>query len=313
MLKTYFKAVLAISLSLLLIVPPQAWAWGNTGHEAVAYVAWKQLTPATKARVLALLKKVPTIHTGTAEIPGYAEWVSDLPPGLSTDQRNLYLFMRSATWADSIKHHGLHDSDTPPAGMTTDVNIGFDDENSHGYWHFVDQAFASDSSDLPATPTPNVATQIAALRSDIASNEGDVLRAYDMVWLEHLIGDIHQPLHGSARYNGGSGDRGGNLVKIKLPVAMQQKFKCPPSKSTPRELHAFWDDLPGSCPSDTGLPIAAAYAKGLPLLLANPGLPCADRVANTDPDDWAKDSLALAKVDAYTAPDRRRITAGGWV
>jgi hypothetical protein len=149
---------------------------------------------------------------------------------------------------------------------------------------------------------PNVATQIAALRADIASDEGDVLKAYDLIWLEHLVGDIHQPLHGSVRFNGGSGDRGGNLVKIKLPLPMQQTFKCAPSKSTPRELHAFWDDLPGSCPADTGLPVAVTFAKNLPLLLDGAGLPGADKVADADPADWAQDSLAVAMKDAYAKP-----------
>lgn len=294
--------ILVISLALALLVHQPAWAWGNTGHEAVAYVAWQQMDSATKARVLALLKKVPTLHTDSADIPGYSDWVSDLPSGLSTDRQNVYLFMRAATWADSIKHHGLHDSDTPPAGLTADVNIGFDDEDSHGYWHFIDQAFASDGETVPETPVPNAVTQIRALRTDITSNEGDVLKAYDLIWLEHLVGDIHQPLHGSVRYFGGSGDQGGNLVKIKLPIAMQHKFQCPPSKSSPRELHAFWDDLPGSCPAGTGLAGAEAYAKGLPLLLVHSDLPGADKVADTDPSDWALDSLALAKKDAYAAP-----------
>jgi hypothetical protein len=302
MLKAYCKPVLVTTLALLLVFPPQAWAWGNTGHEAVAYLAWMQLDSSTKTRALALLKKVPTLHTDTADIPGYSEWVADLPPGLSKDQKNLYLFMRAATWADSIKHHGLHDSDTPPAGLITEVNIGFDDEDSHGYWHFIDQAFTSDGSVTPATPVPNVVTQIAALRADIASSEGDVLKAYDMVWLEHLVGDIHQPLHGTVRYSGGSGDRGGNLVNIKLPIPMEQKFKCPPSKSTPRELHAFWDDLPGSCPPDTGLATAAAFAKALPLLLSNPTAPGAGKVADTDPNNWASDSMSLARKDTYVDP-----------
>jgi hypothetical protein len=300
--KNSCRAILASSLSLLLIVPQPAWAWGNTGHEAVAYVAWQQMTPTTKTRVLALLKKVPTLHNESGDIPGYLEWVSQLPAGLSADDKNEYLFMRAATWADSIKHHGLQDSDTPPAGLVTEVNIGFSDPHSHGYWHFVDAAFASDDESVPATPVPNAATQIAALRTDIASSEGDVLKAYDLIWLEHLVGDIHQPLHGSVRYSGDSGDLGGNLVKIKLPLAMEQTFKCAPSKTTPRELHAFWDDLPGSCPADTGLPGAAAFAKGLPLLLSNPALPGAGRLSDVDPASWAADSLAVAKKDAYAPP-----------
>ena len=292
-----------LSLAMAALMPRTSlWAWGHTGHEAVAYLAWQQMTPAVRVRVLALLKKVPTLTHESDEIPGYVDWVSQLPAGLSADEQNLFLFMRAATWADSIKHHGLQDSDTPPAGLVTEVNIGFGDDHSHGYWHFIDAPFASDNETLPATPVPNAATQIAALRADIASDEGDVLKAYDLVWLEHLVGDIHQPLHGSVRFNGGSGDLGGNLVKIKLPVAMQQKFKCPPSKTTPRELHAFWDDLPGSCPADTGLSAAAAFAKSLPLLLNDPGPQGAGRLKDIDPAGWASDSLAVAMKDAYAAP-----------
>ncbi len=213
--------------------------------------------------------------------------------------------MRAATWADSIKHHGLIDSDTVPSGTTVanEVHIGFDDQHSHGYWHFIDAGFASDDTTVPSTPAPNVASQIAALRTDIASNEGDVLKAYDLVWLEHLVGDIHQPLHGSVRFNGGSGDRGGNLVKIKVPTEIVAKMKCTQaSKLEIRELHALWDDLPGSCPADTGVTSAAAFAKPLPLFLKDPTLPKADRVKNVNPDDWAKDSFAVAKKDAYVMP-----------
>jgi S1/P1 Nuclease len=302
MLKPTSRSVLAAYLTVLLAAPQPLSAWGNSGHEAIAYVAWQQLTEPTKERVLVLLKKVPTLHEDSGDIPGFLDWVSQLPLGLSPAQQNMFLFMRAATWADSIKHHGLIDSDTPPADITTEVNIGFSDDHSHGYWHFIDTAFASDEESVPATPKPNVVTQIAALRTDIASNEGEVLKAYDLVWLLHLVGDIHQPLHASVRFNGGDGDLGGNLVKIKLPVAMQAKFKCPPSKTTPRELHAFWDDLPGSCPADTALPFAVTYAKALPLLLSDTALPGADKVTDIDPADWASDSLAIAEKDAYAAP-----------
>lgn len=283
-------------LLLAVVSPKELRAWGNTGHEAVACAAWNQMTPAVRARVLALLKLVPTLHPAASKtIPGYAEWVADLPPGLSQDQQNLYLFMRAATWPDSIKHAGLHDSDTPPAHITTEVNIGFTDKNSHGYWHFVDSAFASDASKFPPTPVPNAATQIVALRQDIASNESDVLKSYDLVWLEHLVGDIHQPLHGAVRYSAGQGDEGGNLVKVKLPLAMEKSFEGTLSKDAPTELHAFWDDLPGEGQPAPAIPDAVSFAGKLPA-------PPASAVADIDPSDWATESLTLAKKDAYATP-----------
>ena len=139
---------LSLAMLMVLLAPRQAEAWGNAGHEAVAYVAWQQMTPTARSRAVELLKLVPTLHNpaNTKSIPGYAEWVADLPAGLSQDQQNLYLFMRAATWVDTIKHQWLQDSDTPPQGVTADVNIGFADTASHGYWHFVDKGFSSDKS-----------------------------------------------------------------------------------------------------------------------------------------------------------------------
>jgi len=290
-------AIVVSSISILLVAPPQALGWGNTGHEAVAYVAWQQMTPEARARAIELLKQVPTLHNAanTKSIPGYAEWVADLPAGLSQDDQNLYLFMRAATWPDTIKHQWFHDSDTPPKGLTKDVNIGFTDTKSHGYWHFIDAGFASDSSTVPATPAPNVATEIVALRGFIASNEDDVLKAYDLVWIEHLVGDVHQPLHGSTRYFAGASDAGGNDVPIRLTAAMKKAFEGTLSKSAPDELHAFWDSLPGEGQPAPALAQAAAYGGGLS--------PAAKtKIAVTNPARWAAESLALAKRDVYAAP-----------
>jgi S1/P1 Nuclease len=293
----YKVALVCCSLSLALIAPQRLSAWGNAGHEAVAYVAWQQMTPAARTRAIALIKRIPTLHNSdnTKTIPGYAEFVANLPSGLSQDQQNLYLFMRAATWPDSIKHQWLHDSDNPPSGLKTEVNIGFTDTASHGYWHFVDSGFASDKSSVPATPSPNAATQISALRTYIASNENDDLKSYDLIWLEHIVGDIHQPLHGAARYYQGKGDEGGNLVVIKMPVPMEKLFEGTQSKSHPAELHAFWDDLPGEGDPVSALQGAATFAKSLPAATGS-------KINSTDPSGWAMESLTLAKADAYHTP-----------
>jgi hypothetical protein len=290
-------AAIASLLSILLIAAPQAHAWGNTGHEAVAYIAWQQMTPAARTRSIELLKLVPTLHNAdkTQSIPGYAEWVADLPAGLSQDDRNLYVFMRAATWPDSLRRKWLIDSDTPPAGRTTEVNIGFTDTESHGYWHFIDSGFASDNSIVPPTPAPNAVTQIIALRQFIASDEDNGLKAYDLIWLEHLVGDLHQPLHGVTRYFNDVDDKGGNTVKIELPAMIEKELEGTLSKYAPDELHAFWDDLPGEGQPAPALPQAAAFAKTLPKAAAN-------KVAIVDPEKWAAESFALAKKDVYGPP-----------
>lgn len=291
------RAVLALGMILTVAFPPQSRAWGNTGHEAVAFIAWQQMTPAARARAIELIKLVPTLTKpdNSSIIPGYKEWVSDLPSGLSDDDKNLYLFMRAATWADSIKHKWLKDSDVPPAGRTVEVHIGFTDSESHGYWHFIDDGFSRDHSTVPATPVPNVATQIAALRGDIASGEDPSLEAYDLVWLEHLVGDVHQPLHGTVRIYAGTGDAGGNSVKIKLPTAMKKEFEGTQSKSAPTELHAFWDDLPGEGQPAPAITDAITFAQSVTAASDS-------KAADSDPADWAAESFSLAKTDAYRSP-----------
>ena len=287
------------TLVLALAAPPPIWAWGNAGHEAVAYVAWQQLRPETRTRVMQLLMMVPTLHNSerTKSIPGFSDWVADLPPGLSPGDRNLYLFMRAATWADAIKHQWLKDSDVPPANSAkADAILGYADTASHGYWHFVDIGFASDKSNVPPTPAPNAATQIAALRDAIASTGSglDLLKSYELVWLEHLVGDVHQPLHGTARFYNNASDKGGNTVKIKLPAAMKKQLIGTSSFRAPDELHAFWDDLAGEgMPADT-LPLAVSFAKALP--------PAQVGVSDTDPNDWVQESFTISKKDVYHAP-----------
>jgi hypothetical protein len=160
----------------------------------------------------------------------------------------------------------------------------------------VDAGFASDDSTVPDRPAPNAATQIAELRAAIASTDAslDLLKSYELVWLEHLVGDIHQPLHGTVLFFMNQGDEGGNTVKIKLPKAMKKQFEGTFSKSAPAELHAFWDDLPGEGPLAPVLPFAVAFAKALPA--------AQDGVSDADPNDWATESLSLAKQDAYRMP-----------
>jgi len=326
MRKTRCCTLVASILTLLLTAPPSAWGWGNEGHEAVACVAWQRLTQSTKDKVFALLAQVPsrTNAAGTETIPGFKQWQQNMPAGLTEDQQHMYIFMRAATWPDSIKHKFLHDSDTPPANQSVAAsNIGFTDPDSHGYWHFINTAFGTPASPrsappsvpkncwkkepgqqpapptpvkaLPAAPTPNVATEITLLSTALASSEASPLKSYDMIWLEHLIGDIHQPLHSSARFVGGIDDLGGNCVAISVPANLRENFASSnPKAKPPSELHAFWDDLPG-VGEQMDTQKAADYAATL--------APADDRqAAISDPAAWAKESFDLAVHDAYAGP-----------
>src|SRR6202042_1762839 len=96
--------------------------------------------------------------------------------------------------SDLYSDDGSNGGNTP-GGDSSSLNVGYTDLLRHRYWHFVDTPFSQDGSTLPAIPAPNAQTQIAAFRAVLASAEPDELKSYDLVWLLHLVGDVHQPLH----------------------------------------------------------------------------------------------------------------------
>jgi hypothetical protein len=214
---------------MVAFLPAPLLAWGPIGHMAVAYITYQNLTPATRTRVRDLLKLNPD----------YANWEKQIPSGTSADDHDRMIFMIASTWADDIKSEAQYSDDgtdagNTPGGASSSQNIGYSDLLRHRYWHFVNTAFSPDQTRLPELTTPNAQTQIIAFRAVLASAQPDELKSYDLVWLVHLIGDVHQPLHAVSRFTNShsKGDAGGNVVKL-----------FGDADST---LHSYWDDLPGT-------------------------------------------------------------------
>jgi hypothetical protein len=129
---------------------------------------------------------------------------------------------------------------------------------------------------------PNAQTQIAAFRQALASpSSSDDVKSYDLVWLLHLVGDVHQPLHATSRFDKDqpNGDRGGNDVAL----------CAPPCKYA---LHAFWDNVLGNETSP-----AAAIRKAAQLPPAEAKL--ADVTAESV---WIDESFRAAQKAVYAAP-----------
>lgn len=277
-MKTTNRAI-ALILLFLLTANSTMFGWGSIGHMAVAYVAYKQLTPATKARVDALL----------ILNPDHDKWLTMIPPGTKKANRSMVIFMIASTWPDQIKSETGYTDDGPdphgnrPDGASSSQNIGYSDHLHHKYWHFVDTPFTQDSSTLPAIPSPNAETQIAAFRAVLASNDPDPLKSYDLVWLLHLVGDVHQPLHASTRVSATAldGDNGGNNETV-----------CTAPCTKKGALHAYWDDLPGTGSDPTA---AISFAKTLRAQSKTLS-------GNVDTAVWLQESLDEAKLDVYVAP-----------
>ena len=253
-------------------------AWDDFGHMEVAAVAWKGLTAKTRARVVALLKMNP--H--------YEDWIV----GASKSDEARVAFLRAATWADSIKSDRAYKDDDQSA-PTAGQNIGYGDLFRHKYWHFIDRPFSPDGTPLVQPLSPNAATQIPLLRTALCSSTASSdVKAYDLVWLLHLVGDVHQPLHCVSRFDKAdpAGDRGGNQVQIagnRQPPVCDDPRYCP--FGPPTELHAFYDDITGSgyCAAE-----AESAAEGLPKTNAR-------QAAIADESVWIAEGLELAQASVY--------------
>jgi len=265
-MKTQITAILAA----VLLSTSSVLAWDGEGHMQVAEIAWKHLNTVSRARVSELLKLNPNYHT----------WIAHVPPA----KRKQVAFVMAATWPDFIKRATgyTNDTDTPPPGPASSQNIGYSDHLQHRYWHFIDTPFSTDGTALVQPAAPNAKTQIELFTAAITSTDAsDDIKSYDLVWLEHLVGDVHQPLHATSRFSADlpTGDRGGNSVAL----------CASPCRS---ELHAFWDNVLGTSKSPaTAITAADKFAA-----------PPAAAAAIADDQVWITESFEAAKQFVYTSP-----------
>jgi hypothetical protein len=114
-------------------------------------------------------------------------------------------------------------------------------------------------------------------------------RAIDLAWLLHLVGDIHQPLHSSARVTElePEGDRGGNDFLL-------DDLEAP-------NLHAYWDFIfrraRPQWPGESYVAWVSRVAREVQGL--HPPEDFRDAIAVDDVETWSKESLEIAMHGAY--------------
>ncbi len=247
-----------MAASLILAAGP-ALAWREPGHETIALIAYKHLTSPAKARVDALLAS----DRDTLTKPDIAS---------------------RATWADAwrVTHRET------------------------AAWHFNDMDI--DHPDLaaacfgfPAMPPGHVASegpaddcaankiaQFAQELRDPATPQAERLLALKFVL--HLVGDMHQPLHGSDHQ-----DKGGNCVAL-----------APSPDGKVKTLHAYWDLTPVEAIGGT----PAQMADKLDAQITGGEL---DAWVKGDPKTWAQEVFLIGKTDAYNLPVKPTCAAPGAV
>lgn len=171
--------------------------------------------------------------------------------------------MRAATWPDEIR--GKHNP------------------NDHPTWHYTNLPLIPPR--FPEKPTlsgkENVVWAIQHNQRILDDAKADPeKRAIALAWLEHLVGDIRQPLHAVALVTKDwpKGDRGGNLFWVR------------PGK-TGITLHHYWDVILGSSRN-----IGSAFKEAERIRIAN-----RDAISDTakPPKEWAIESRMYAKTFVY--------------
>ena len=166
-------ALLAV-LGTLFVASP-AGAYWEYGHQTVARIAWANIRPATRTRILALLRQQALL--GTPECK--AGTIED-----------------ASVWADCIK--GIRNPDGTRKFAATEA------------WHYQDVNICQPFELVTPCKDGNcVSAQIvrdAKILKDRRAPAAERVRA--LAFLIHFVGDLHQPLHA-----GEKGDKGGNDVK----------------------------------------------------------------------------------------------------
>jgi hypothetical protein len=191
-----------------------------------------------------------------------------------TDTLTAHDIASAATWADKFRDTNAHGS-----------------REKTRQWHFIDIEINAPNLDTacfdhPAIPAGVVASdgpaadcvvdKIEEFTAELANPSTDLEdRIVALKFLLHFVGDLHQPLHSSDDH-----DRGGNEKRVSA------------AGLSAGNLHHFWDT---EFVEELG-PDPKTIASDL---IGHISINQQTQWQAGTPSDWAKESFALAKNDAY--------------
>lgn len=266
-------ALLAACAALALGARP-AYAWDDFGHRLVARIAWENMTPQARARAVAILR-------GASHDTGLQGSVT----GTLSPQQQMELFVFAATWPDVVR------DTTQPLRM---------EKYHHPTRHYID-TFWMQSTDFgpvqPSTlrPDGDLVRDTPRLRQWLANGNAEE-KALALAWLEHLVGDVHQPLHASGRVTPTEpcGDQGGNLFTLE---------EIPNANGRRRNLHSLWDGIITTTMRREGeSPDAFLTRAEHEVTSHHPRSEFSGEMGQREFSQWAQASVAIAQRDVYRAP-----------
>ena len=209
------------SAILSTLTTTAALAWSHEGHEVVGDVALKHLNQAASNAVMAIILNTTNV-TEVTNITGAATWPDDI---------------RDKTPGSPIPPGKFFDTDAAKNFKTR-----FPD---HTGWHFDNYPLkgVTYSPDGPFSKSNDIVHEITHCLDVLEGTKTNLNSKEALVWLVHLVGDIHQPMHAACGYY----TFDGNLIKLdRSPPEPHPEFsdtggnglKLPGDQLS---FHHFWD------------------------------------------------------------------------
>ena len=218
----------------------------------------------------------PTGHMITAQIaydrllPETRGEVDRLIAVLAEEEPKIDHFVPASYWMDEIRRLGWR---------------AFD------HWHYTNPPYNPEG--LPSVPPSHRHDAVWAIGQAVSTLRNpqtpDPQKAWMLRILDHLVGDLHQPLHSVNRYSRRhpDGDRGGNLFELSLPPREDGGY-------VPDNLHAFWDGTAGLFPR---IQPGQAWTRRIGSMArqVRERVPAPEGVEeDVDPKAWARESYRLS-------------------
>lgn len=258
------RPIAAWAAAALLFTLP-AHAWDDVGHRVIARIAWDHMEPETRTKAVALLRAAPPD--------------ADLASAEGRPLSDLELFLRAGTWPDIVR-----DEDVPRRW----------EKYHHGKWHYINYFWEQRPGGAPRDRTDlrpeaeNIVERLGHFERSLADESRSAAeRAVDLAWVLHLVADLHQPLHASARVTPETpeGDQGGNLFEL----------------TEDESLHWYWDQILKRIflrrPGESAERYVEKIAEGIERDYPEPSL--MPRLLPGRYEEWARDGFRVTKESVY--------------
>jgi len=259
-----------------------AFGWHDEGHKLTGYIAWQRMTPQTREAIIKILRSAPEDSNIAAFYP-----VFGIEP---EDVRKMNYFVLMPTWADMVRERSFP--------------VRFQ-KYHHSNWHYEDTFWSEVNGKVVILPAPEdggmAVTQLEDAEKTMRDPKATAAdKAVAIAWMLHLTGDIHQPLHNSARVTKTEpkGDQGGNLFFL-TPEG------TPPAQR--QNLHSFWDGIfARSVPLEKGQCVEDYIAElGAKIMKKHPYDEFAGNLKLGQYKAWHAESFALVPTIVFP-PDLKR-------